>query len=392
LPLPARADSFDGVTPSPRPRYSIAASGIDKLLADTDRLAALRHRRVSLLTNAACRTADGRQSAQALNDALAHGSRPGLACLFAPEHGPAADHDAGATVADQKDGTNALDVISLYGARRAPTPGHLGLIDTLIVDLRDIGVRCYTYATTAALAAEAALDARVETVICDRPNPLGPATAGPPLAPNFRSFLAYFDTAFVHGETIGALVAGALKDHPRVAELTVIEGGANSDGPWVPPSPSLQSPDAVQFYPGLVLFEGANLSEGRGTKLPFRCIGAPWLDAKAAADAANDWPTGVTATPCAIQPDTGDYAGQSLPAIRFEITGTRCDGFGLGVRLLAWISKSHREFEWRTAPIMALGDEAGERHVIDTLLGSDSLRLALDSGDSAEAILERWHG
>jgi uncharacterized protein YbbC (DUF1343 family) len=250
------------VNPTPRTNASVPASGIDKLLVDGDRLAALRRRRVGLLTNAACRTADGRQSAHALGDALAQGSRPGLACLFAPEHGPAADHEAGAAVADQR--ADRQDVISLYGARRAPTPDHLALIDTLIIDLRDVGVRCYTYATTAALAAEAALDAGVETIICNRPNPLGPVTAGPPLDPNFRSFLAYFDTPFVHGETIGALVAGALKDHPRAEDLTVIECDANLGTPWVPPSPSLQSPDAVQFYPGLVLFEGTNLSEGRG--------------------------------------------------------------------------------------------------------------------------------
>jgi uncharacterized protein YbbC (DUF1343 family) len=378
------------VNPTPRTNASVPASGIDKLLVDGDRLAALRRRRVGLLTNAACRTADGRQSAHALGDALAQGSRPGLACLFAPEHGPAADHEAGAAVADQR--ADRQDVISLYGARRAPTPDHLALIDTLIIDLRDVGVRCYTYATTAALAAEAALDAGVETIICNRPNPLGPVTAGPPLDPNFRSFLAYFDTPFVHGETIGALVAGALKDHPRAEDLTVIECDANLGTPWVPPSPSLQSPDAVQFYPGLVLFEGTNLSEGRGTKLPFRCIGASWLDAGAAADAANNWPTGITATACDIRPDAGDYAGQTLPAVRFEITDTSVDGFGLGVRLLAWISSTHREFEWRTAPTLSLGDETGERFIVDTLLGSDSLRRALDSGDSAEDILQRWRG
>ncbi|NNE86106.1 MAG: DUF1343 domain-containing protein [Alphaproteobacteria bacterium] len=376
------------------PTDTIPASGIDKLLADDDRLAALRQRRVGLLTNAACLTVDGRQSAQAVGDALAQGSGPGLACLFAPEHGPAADHEAGAAVADQR--ADQHDVISLYGARRAPTPDHLGLIDTLIIDLRDVGVRCYTYATTAALAAEAALDARVETIICNRLNPLGPVTFGPPLDPNFRSFLAYFDVPFVHGETIGTLVADAVKDHPRAADLTVIESDANPDTPWVLPSPSLQSPDAVQLYPGLVLFEGTNLSEGRGTKLPFRCIGAPWLDVQAAADAANNWPTGITATSCNIRPDAGDYAGQTLPAIRFDITDTRCDGFGLGVRLLAWISSTHPQFEWRTAPIMSLGAEAGqdtgERHVIDTLLGSDSLRLALGRGDSAEDILDPWRG
>jgi uncharacterized protein YbbC (DUF1343 family) len=165
----------------------------------------------------------------------------------------------------------------------------------------------------------------------------------------------------------------------------------------VPPSPALQTPDAVQLYPGLVLFEATNLSEGRGTPLSFRCVGAPWLDAAAAAAVANNWPTGVEATVCKIQPDTGDYAGQSLPAVRFERTAATCDGFGLGVRLLAWIARTYPDFSWRMAPVMALGaaarhgaQAARERHVIDTLLGSDSLRKALGHGDRAGDILARW--
>ena len=371
-------------------------SGIDRLLADSNRLAQLRHCRTGLLTNSASRTADGTASADALNRALADGSKPGLACLFAPEHGYATDAAAGAAVADSRDQTSGIDVVSLYGQLRAPTPQHLDAIDILIIDLRDVGVRCYTYATTAALTAEAALNAGVDVIICDRENPLGGATDGPPLDPQFRSFLAYFATPFVHGRALGTLVADALSGHFHSDKLTVIpaqSGDSAPDALWVPPSPALQTPDAVHFYPGLVLFEGTNLSEGRGTPLSFRCIGAPWLDAAGAAKTANGWPTGVAATACEIQPDSGDFAGQTLPAVRFERTAVPCDGFGLGVRLLAWIASTHREFSWWTAPIIPLGTgvrEARERHVIDTLLGSDSLRKALDRGDSADDILSRW--
>lgn len=373
------------MTRASRPSPLALSSGIDRLLADCGRLDRLRHRRVGLLTNAGCRTADGAHSAGALNDALAGPSNSGLACLFAPEHGFAADRQAGAAVADHRDGPNGIGVISLYGQRQAPAPEHLDAIDTLIVDLRDVGVRCYTYATTAAIAAEAALNAGVDVIICDRDNPLGTATDGPPRDPDFKSFLAYFAVPFVHGETLGALVAGALRHHPRSDQITVIpagDGEASSEAPWVPPSPALTTPDTVRFYPGLVLFEGTNLSEGRGTPLSFCCIGAPWLDAPAAADAANGWPTGSAATACEIQPTVGDYAGRTLPAIRFERTAERCDGLGLGVRLLAWVAGTHKEFAWRTAQ--------DEHPMIDTLLGSDSLRMALGRGDGAEEILARW--
>jgi len=347
----------------------------------------LKHRRVGLLTNAGCRTANGTQSASALNEALAGPSRPGLTSLFAPEHGFATDIAAGASVADNRDGTTGIDVISLYGQRQAPEPEHLDAIDTLIVDLRDVGVRCYTYAATAAMAADTALDAGVDVIICDRENPLGTATDGPPLDPDFRSFLAYFAVPFIHGKTLASLVAGALNSHPRSDRITVVppgDGETTSPAPWVPPSPSLTTPDTVQFYPGLVLFEGTNLSEGRGTPLSFRCIGAPWLDATAAAGAANGWPTGIEATACEIQPTTGDYAGQTLPAVRFERTAEQCDGLGLGVRLLAWAAEAHPEFSWRTT--------RGDRPMIDTLLGSDSLREALGRGDSADDILAMWRG
>ena len=219
-------------------------------------------------------------------------------------------------------------MISLYGERQAPAAQHLAAIDTLIIDLRDVGVRCYTFATTAAIAAEAALNAAIDVIVCDRENPLGTATDGPLLDPPFKSFLAYFEVPFVHGRTLGCLVANALSNHRDSDRLTVISaqsGHFSNDGAWVSPSPALTTRDAVQFYAGLVLLEGTNLSEGRGTPLSFRCVGAPWLDAAAAADAANGWPTGVAATVCDIQPVAGDYTGQTLPAIRFERSAAWCD-------------------------------------------------------------------
>jgi len=217
--------NFAGVTRSSRPGLFALSSGIERLLADGDRLDMLKQRRVGLLTNAGCRTANGTQSASALNQALAKGSNPGLTSLFAPEHGFATDAAAGASVADHRDGTSGIDVISLYGLRQVPEPQHLAAIDVLIIDLRDVGVRCFTYAATAAMAAQAALDAGIEVIICDRENPLGTATDGPPLDHGFQSFLAYFAVSFIHGKTLGTLVADTLNDHPHASELTVIPAG-----------------------------------------------------------------------------------------------------------------------------------------------------------------------
>lgn len=384
------------MTRSSRPNSPTSWSGIDRLLADVGRLDSLRRQRVGLLTNAACQTADGIPSAKALNAALSEGPKPGLACLFAPEHGIDVDHLAGDSVSDQRDTAHNIQVVSLYGERKAPSPEQLATIDTLVIDLRDVGVRCYTYAATAALAAGAALKAGLEVIICDRDNPLGTATDGPPLDPKFQSFLAYFAVPFIHGKTLGELVADTLNDNPNAEKLTVLaspSNGSNSTQPWVPPSPSLQTQETIQLYPGLVLFEGTNLSEGRGTPLSFRCIGAPWLDATATANAVNDWPTGIETMPCEIQPTSGEFAGASLPAVTFEQTEPQCDGFGLGVRLLCWIASAHSEFCWRTlSPLIPGSGETDAGYTIDTLLGSDSLRNAIDQGDSAETTLSRWRG
>lgn len=406
MPRPGRGDIFAGVSQPPpsAPQQTDSphdparpVSGIDVLLADRARLANLARRRVALLSNAACRTAAGEPSANALKRALASTPQSGLVGLFAPEHGFAADARAGAAVADHADPLSGLGVVSLYGDRRAPTAAQLAALDVLVVDLRDVGVRCYTYAATAAIAAQAALDAGLDVIVCDRPNPLGAATAGPALDPRFRSFLAYFDVPFVHGRTLGALVSGALAERVNTAHLAIIDpppGSADPQVAWTPPSPALQTRDAVALYPALVLLEGTNVSEGRGTPFSLEAVAAPWLDAAALTDAIGDWPCGIAATACAIEPAAGDFAGATLPAVRLTPTAETGDVFGFGVRLLAWLAATHRDFAWRATPdaLERPGSQGpGEqRYFIDALLGSDSLRLALARGDSPDTILAQW--
>jgi len=168
---------------------SYPPSGIDRLLDDPARL---RGRRIGLLANQASVTAGFVPTAQALAAAL----DGGLVRLFSPEHGWSGFDPAGDDVADAREPATGLPVVSLYGPRRAPEAAHLADLDTVVIDLQDVGVRCYTYAATAARLAVACAEHGVEVIVCDRPNPLGDGIEGPPRDPSLRSFVAWLDVPF----------------------------------------------------------------------------------------------------------------------------------------------------------------------------------------------------
>ena len=359
-----------------------ARAGIDRLLADAPTLARLAGGRVGLLTNVACRTADGTPTADALARALTRRGGGGLIRLFGAEHGFGVDVPAGASVADAHDPSTGLIVTSLYGSRRTPDPETLAELDAVIVDLRCVGVRCYSYGATAGLLATAAREQGLAIVLCDRANPLGPATAGP--RPALRSFLAYFDVPFVHGQTIAQLVRDTLRGGAGEVDVFAADGedAAAADVTWVAPSPALVTRDAVRLYPGLVLLEGTTVSEGRGTPWPFGCAIAPGLDGEALAGAVERWDAGIAATPVAVAPRAGAHAGTMCNGARFTLTRPRqFNAFDFGLRLLAHLATSYRGFDWRAGRLQPLG--GGPPHdaaVIDMLLGDDALRRAIDAG------------
>lgn len=375
---------------------SFRLTGSDLLLADSALVGRLRKSRVGLLTHDACRIANGTPTRRALARALGTGADRGLCRLFTPEHGLSGSFPAGSAVPDKIDEETGIPVISLYGTRKRPAAETLCDLDVLLIDLRDVGVRCFTYAATAAHAIEATDGMNnLEIIVCDRPNPLGPHSHGPPLDPELRSLVAWFDVPFVHGRTIGNLLslAAARRGVPAPGVIAPPESSPTAiEDSWIPPSPALDHPDAVLFYPGLVLLEGTNLNEGRGTTAPFRSVSAPWLDPIAlAADIAN-WHVPIIAEPGTTTPRTGRYAERSLPALIFRPDDSAtCDGLAFGVRLLCAIAARHEQFNWTKSSgnDTALGG-AGSRYFIDALLGSRSLREFIDSKQDAETILESW--
>ncbi len=374
--------------------------GIDRLLADEELCRRLRHGRIGLLSSSACHTAAGQSTAAALQTALAGSAGQGLVRLFAAEHGWSTTAAPGAAVDDASDPETGLPVHSVYGIRQRPDPAALADLDTIVIDLRDIGVRCYTYATTAARFLAGLGGHALEVIICDRPNPLGAGPAGPALDPNLRNFLGYFDTPFVHGQTLGQLLTEFNRRLPTPCGITVIPAGSADAVPgWHPPSPSLTHPHTLPLYPGLVLLEGTNVSEGRGTELPFRSVLAPWLEPAGLLREARHWPlAGLSLSPMTATPHAGKFSGEQCHGIAFQVTDPQAvDGLALGVHLLAVLS-THSQFQWTPGKITPLGlpwqDELTKPQqsgpFIDYLMGSRTLRTSLAASTPPARILASW--
>lgn len=371
-------------TPSPPPRRAL--SGLDRLLADEQTLSRLTERQVGLLTNHASTAADDVPGSLALARRLSAAGGIPLR-LFTPEHGMHLSAGAGEPVAHGTDPLTGLPVQSLYAGGGLNDNATFDGIDTLVIDLRDVGVRCYTYAATAARAARTALEQHIEVIVCDRTNPLGPGAEGPRPEESRRSLLAYFDVPFVHGHTIAELVsrtvAPAITDAPFLVYPTDIV--LTADLGWTPPSPALSHPNAVANYAGLVLLEATNISEGRGSSQSFRSISAPGLDTDLLAGAMSNWNTGFRGVPTVVTHMRGDQAGQTLPGVAiWPRTGHRLYPLALGVHLLAWLRDNYRDFAWLPGPD---GTPGG---AIDNLFAHADLRESLNSGASAQDIIASW--
>jgi uncharacterized protein YbbC (DUF1343 family) len=385
-----------GVPRSSPHRHHFPATGIDRLLTENRYENRLRGRRVGLLTHDACRTADGIATRRAVARALDRSTTGGLVRLFTPEHGLRSRSPAGAAVGDGRDGKTGAELVSLYGPRFVPDAAQLAGLDVIVIDLRDVGVRCFTYAATAArLIAAATAGDGPAIIVCDRPNPLGPRMAGPALDPDLRSLVAWLDVPFVHGRSIGDLLAlAAAADDTDRFEIIAARGhlAGTPPGGWIAPSPALDHPQAVHLYPGLVLLEGTNLSEGRGTPASFRSVAAAWLDTADLAAEIARWRIPVEVERRQLTAATGRYARETLPALVFDLPDPAAfDGFAFGIRLLCAIAARHPEFAWtRRGPNPAPVAEAGTAWTIDALLGSRSLREAMARGEPADALLESW--
>ena len=220
--------------------------------------------------------------------------------LFGPEHGIRGLAGAGVEFENGKDVRTGLPVYSLYGKTRKPTADMLANVDVLVFDIQDVGARFYTYASTMAYAMQAAAENGKKFIVLDRPNPInGTDVEGTVLDTAFTSFVGLFPIPNRHGLTLGELARmiageGWIGSGPKVDLEVVRVDGWNRNMwydetslPWISPSPNMKTLKTATVYPGLCLFEGVNISEGRGTEKPFEYIGAPWMSGDTITRSAN---------------------------------------------------------------------------------------------------------
>lgn len=320
--------------------------------------------------------------------------------LFAPEHGIRGDADAGKHINDEVDPVTGIPVISLYGNTRKPSKEMLDDIDVIVYDIQDVGARYYTYISTLYYAIEASAENKKKIIVLDRPNPIGgEKVEGPVLDLEFKSFVGIAELPIRHGMTTGelalffaALISENNNTSPDLEIIKMInwDRGKYYDqyySDWNPPSPNINTFETAVVYPGMCLFEGTNLSEGRGTYEPFRLIGAPYLNTAEVIEEINTLnPEGVKLEMINFTPVSIDGMSASPKYINTECAGIRItitDKYKFkpvyfAVQLLAVIMKLHPEnFKFNN-------------NFFDKLAGIDSLRKMLLNNISTERIINTW--
>ncbi|MFD9303628.1 exo-beta-N-acetylmuramidase NamZ domain-containing protein [Streptomyces sp. NPDC060048] len=392
----AAPGSVPPAAPAPAPRLAPAAG--DRVRTGFERLAAdgydvLAGQRVGVVTNPTGITADARH----LVDVLHADERVDLVAVFGPEHGFRGTAQAGGSEGTGRDPATGLPVYDTYdksGQRLADVFTAAG-VDTVVFDIQDVGARFYTYVWTLYDCMRAAALAGKAVVVLDRPNPVGGRrAAGPVLQRPYASFVGREPIALAHGMTAGELAglfAGEFLQGggqaPGAVRLRVVrmdgwrrESFFDATGlPWVPPSPNMPTPGTALAYAGTCLFEGTNLSEGRGTTTPFEVVGAEGVDRRWA-EAANalELP-GVWFREAYFTPSFSKHSGKQCGGVRLIVHDREAfDPVRAGIGLLVTARRTWSGFAWRAD------------HWIDRLTGSDRVRLMVDAGAGVEEIAGDW--
>ena len=261
--------------------HSNILTGLDVLQRDHFKL--LHNKNVGLVVN---HTSVNKDGVHILDLLLSH-ELIKIQSIFTPEHGLKGNFSAGEKIPNTFNKDLNINIVSLYGKTHEPELSDLDGLDCIVFDIQDIGSRYYTYVSTLTYILNAASKVDLPVIILDRPNPLGRKVFGPIISSDFYSFVGMHPIPIRHGMTIGELgiminEEGWLKSGKKV-NLTIykIENWDKSLGYFsIPPSPNIPSLETAIIYNGMCLFEGTNVSEGRGTKSPFTLFGAPWVDSQ----------------------------------------------------------------------------------------------------------------
>jgi uncharacterized protein YbbC (DUF1343 family) len=357
-----------------------------------------RGSRVGLLLNPASVDGAFRSARDVVWSAL--GAGEGLAALFGPQHGIGADvQDNMVESPHRVDRRLGIPVWSLYGEVRRPTRPMIEGLDVLLVDLQDVGTRVYTFPWTLRLVLEACGEAGVRVVVLDRPNPLGGAAVeGNRLGAAWTSFVGLEPVPMRHGLTLGELALWFVGERGVACEVEVVpmEGWrrsvpwAETGRAWVLPSPNMPTSETAAVYPGTVLLEGTNASEGRGTTRPFEIVGGPWVDGEALSRALGrrELP-GVVFRPLEFLPTFQKWAGRACGGVQLHVTDPAAfRPYRTGLALLSslWALCRERGFGWREPPY----EYEVERLPIHLLLGDEGVREGLESGADPRELEAGW--
>ena len=294
--------------------------GIDQI---DDYLELFKGKKVGLITNATGVNSNFKSTIDILYEKV------NLVALFAPEHGIRGAAQAGDSIGNEIDQVTGLTVYSLYGATSTPTKDMLDEIDIMCIDIQDVGARFYTYIYTMSRAMEACARNNKKFVVFDRPNPVsGEKFEGNILDMNYSSGIGKYPILQRHGLTIGEIAKLFNTEYEINCDLTVVEMKGwdrklyidETTCPWILPSPNMPTLDTAIVYTGTCMFEGTNLSEGRGTTRPFELIGAPYVDSIALANRLNALNLkGVYFRPAAFTPTTSKHSGQTCYGVQVHV-------------------------------------------------------------------------
>jgi uncharacterized protein YbbC (DUF1343 family) len=354
----------------------------------------IKGKNVGLVVNHTALLSNG----QHLADAIHARNDVKLIALFGPEHGVRGDTTG--PVHDAVDKKTGVPMYSLYGKTYKPTPEMMKGIDVLIYDIQDVGARFYTYISTLGHAMEAAAEHTIPMIVLDRPNPIqGLYIDGPVRHDTLKSFVAFGKIPIAHGMTVGELalmyngeqwLEKGLKADLKVIAMENWKRTMWYDQTglkWVRPSPNMPTLATATVYTGTCLFEGVNISEGRGTDKPFEYISAPWIDVNRVAQLLKNAPLkGVSFQPNEVTPTqrpnnarAPKYNGEPCKGIFVDVTDRNSfEPVKAGIYLLWAIRTAHPDqIQWR-------------QQTIDRLSGTVTVRTMIDAGKTPQEIFQTW--
>jgi uncharacterized protein YbbC (DUF1343 family) len=360
-------------------------TGFERLAADGYSL--LSGQKVGVVTNPTGITRDARH----IVDVMHADPRVRLTAVFGPEHGFRGTAQAGGSEGRYDDPATGLPVYDTYLKSGSPLADVFTAsgVDTIVFDIQDVGARFYTYIWTLYDCMEAAQLAGKRFVVLDRPNPVtGRSAQGPVLHKEFATFVGRQPIAQAHGMTVAELARlfnGEFLAAPVPLETVLMTGWKrsrfydDSGLPWVPPSPNMPTPDTALVYSGTCMFEGTNLSEGRGTTRPFELLGADGIDGRWAAAVNELGLPGVRFREAYFAPTFSKFQGKTVGGVQIHVTDRAVyDPVRTGIALLVTARKAWSGFAWRAD------------NWIDKLTGSTRVRTMIDAGAGTDEVTGAW--